>query len=308
MIHATADAARQPTRTFLLAAAFLFASILPAAAAEDSAFDQGLLWRVSKPGVPASYIFGTFHSADPDLAAPPPALRKVLDRADRLVVEVVAGSGDDEQNLRSTFLTDGRRLSDIIGPERFKQAAEIGARYGIPAANLEGLTPWGVTGIFSIPPSELQRQTGGGKPLDTVIVAIAKKRGIPVFGLETAAEQLAAFAGDSEADQLVMLYAVLESNARIETSFEKLKQAYLAGDLARLHGMAYEDTGSAPTDVVDRFFQRLIWDRNRRMAERVLPHLAEGNTVVAVGALHLYGDEGVPGLLAQRGYDVSPVE
>lgn len=307
MTHAAADAGRQPVRTLLLAAALLFASILPAAAAEDSGFGKGLLWRVSMPGVPASYIFGTFHSADPALATPSPAVRKVLDRVDRVMIEVVSSPGDDEQKWRATFLTDGRRLSDITGPERFRQVVEVGARYGIPAENLESLRPWGATGVFSIPPSELQRQAGGGETLDAVIVNIAKQRGIPVFGIETAAEQIAAFAGDSEADQLVMLYAVLDSNARIEVSFKKLKQAYLAGDLARLHDLAYEDTGSAPIDVVDRFFQRLIWDRNHRMVERVLPHLAEGNILVAVGALHLYGDKGLPGLLAQRGYDVSPV-
>lgn len=308
MTYAAADAARRPGRLLWCAAIVLLAATTqPTRAAETSAFDSGLLWRVDMPGVPASYIFGTFHSADPALATPPPALRKVLDQADRVMVEVVS----DPENMRTMglamLLTDGRRLSDIAGPDRFRRVVETGARYGIPAESLETLKPWGAMGIFSIPPSELRRQAGG-ETLDRVIESLAGERGIPVLGIETAEEQVAALAGNSEADQLAMLDAVLEQGPRIEDSFDRLRRTYFAGDLAGLYELAMQDTESTPDAVVERYYQRLLWDRNRRMVERILPYLAEGNTLVAIGALHLYGEDGVPGLLAQRGYEVSPIE
>ena len=50
------------------------------------------------------------------------------------------------------------------------------------------------------------------------------------------------------------------------------------------------------------FNQRIILDRNKRMAERMESRLHEGGRFIAVGALHLPGKEGLLELLEQRGY------
>jgi uncharacterized protein YbaP (TraB family) len=42
-----------------------------------------------------------------------------------------------------------------------------------------------------------------------------------------------------------------------------------------------------------------------RMVERMQPQLRAGNAFVAVGALHLYGEQGILGLLQRDGYRVS---
>jgi uncharacterized protein YbaP (TraB family) len=53
--------------------------------------------------------------------------------------------------------------------------------------------------------------------------------------------------------------------------------------------------------------ERLLFQRNRRMVERMAVRLAEGNAFIAIGALHLPGDQGVLALLEQQGYEVSVV-
>ena len=55
------------------------------------------------------------------------------------------------------------------------------------------------------------------------------------------------------------------------------------------------------------FAQRLLFDRNVRMFERMQPQLRAGNAFVAVGALHLYGEKGILSLLQRDGYRVSRV-
>jgi uncharacterized protein YbaP (TraB family) len=55
------------------------------------------------------------------------------------------------------------------------------------------------------------------------------------------------------------------------------------------------------------FDQRLLYDRNTRMLERMQPQLKAGNSFVAVGALHLYGDKGLLAQLAREGYKVTRV-
>ena len=46
----------------------------------------------------------------------------------------------------------------------------------------------------------------------------------------------------------------------------------------------------------------MITERNRRMTARMIRHLRGGGAFIAVGAAHLYGEEGIPSLLSKRGY------
>ena len=50
-----------------------------------------------------------------------------------------------------------------------------------------------------------------------------------------------------------------------------------------------------------------ICDRNHVMAERAAPILTKGNVFIAVGALHLPGEEGVVALLQKQGFKITPV-
>jgi uncharacterized protein YbaP (TraB family) len=55
------------------------------------------------------------------------------------------------------------------------------------------------------------------------------------------------------------------------------------------------------------FLQRVLIARNGRMAERMDARLKEGGAFGAIGALHLYGNEGVLALLQRRGWRVTRV-
>jgi hypothetical protein len=58
------------------------------------------------------------------------------------------------------------------------------------------------------------------------------------------------------------------------------------------------------TDYAD-FEQRIVIDRNKTMATRAKPILDGGSAFMAVGALHLPGNEGVIELLRKDGFNVS---
>jgi len=278
------------------------------AVARDSGFTRGLLWHIEKAGTAPSYLFGTMHSTDPEIASPSRTLRRILDEVDSLTIELVL---DDAANLamtRAMLLPEGSRLADIAGPERWRRVVDTGAQYGVSAEQLQRFRPWALQTIFSMPPAELRRQAEGVVLLDKVLQMLAVERGIPVYGLETVDEQIEALAGSPQDEQLALLDAAMTLNQEIESIFTGLKRRYLAEDLAGMYRMAREITGGAPPDLIDTYIGRLIRDRNRRMADRMAERLAEGNALIAVGALHLYGDDGVLGLLAARGYTVTPVE
>ncbi len=59
--------------------------------------------------------------------------------------------------------------------------------------------------------------------------------------------------------------------------------------------------------LAESFQEDFIVARNKRMVARMADILGEGGSFVAVGALHLPGDEGVLNLLAEQGYKVTRV-
>ena len=310
MTRTTISAASRFLRGVAPAAALLLALVVlvAPAAAKDSGFTHGLLWRIEAAGAAPSWLFGTMHSSDPAIATPPAALRRVLDGAASLTVEVLLDETANMAMARATLLPDGRLLGDIAGPERLQRVVETGARYGIPGAALQRFQPWALQMTFSLPLAEIRRQTEGEPFLDKVLQTRAEARGIPVYGLETVDEQIAALAGTSEEEQLLLLDAAMVLNPEIDAIFEDMKRLYLAQDLAGMYRMADEMTGGAPRDLIDAYAERLVLDRNRRMADRMAERLAEGNALFAVGALHLYGDDGILGLLEKQGYRVTRVE
>ena len=67
-------------------------------------------------------------------------------------------------------------------------------------------------------------------------------------------------------------------------------------------GLTYDENAYAD-------FMRLIVDkRNHTMAERAQPLIEKGKVFIAVGALHLPGEEGLVELLRERGYRVTAVQ
>lgn len=52
----------------------------------------------------------------------------------------------------------------------------------------------------------------------------------------------------------------------------------------------------------------LIDDRNKKWAKQLPAIMKEAPTFIAVGALHLPGENGILNLLKQQGYTVDPVK
>lgn len=268
---------------------------------------QGRLWQVEGPGNAPSYLFGTMHASEASVTFLPPPVVQALDQTGHLVLEMVLSPETNFEMAQAMILTDGRSLSQIIGPELFAEAGVVAQRYGMPAAQLELLRPWALMALFSLPPAEMARQQSGQAALDQMLQSRASAAGTPVHGLETIGEQVGVFAGLPETDQVALLDAALALNSQVDRLYEDMKQAYLAGDLDSLHRIAAAQQATIDPALEARLEDRLINARNRRMAERLTEHLLRGGAFVAVGALHLSGDTGVLHLLEQQGYRVERV-
>ncbi len=119
------------------------------------------------------------------------------------------------------------------------------------------------------------------------------------------AEQVGVFDSLTQDEQVALLQDTLDHLPDIEGMLVDLRQAWLQRDLARLVAINEATMRDSDPQFAADFNQRIILERNQRMAERMESRLRKGGHFIAVGALHLPGEKGLLQLLEQRGYRVT---
>lgn len=290
-------------RRLLLLSFFLWPSL--ATAEETDLFPQGRLWQVEGPGLAPSYVFGTMHSSDPDVLRLPPAVKKAFTESGTFILEMRIDAAAYLAITMAAVLPDGQRLQSLLSPEDWGRLDQALRERGLSAAVVDRLQPWVVAVMISLDPAEMHRQQQGKKALDEMLQNLALADGKTVVGLESVQEQLDIFASLPQERQIEMLEAALEAPELLGGVTETMKALYLAGDQRGLWDYSQELFDQTPPDLRDYFLQALLYERNHRMVERALPHLEKGGAFVAVGALHLPGEEGLLHLLALQGFTVT---
>jgi hypothetical protein len=290
-------------RTLLLLA--LLAPVRAQAGAAPAAFDRGLLWRVARPGIAPSHLFGTVHLDDARALALPKTVQAALDGARVLMPELLA---DDESGRRfeaATRLPPGMSLRSLSGPEVFARvAALLATRYGVAPAASDRLQPWAAYLMLGQP---THRQ---GEILDGKLQRLAVQHGLPVVPLESLDEQVASLQAVPLASQLALLDASARRHDEQLAAIDELLALYLAEDLTGLWRLQRAVLEGEPPPVHaahDDLLEHLLVRRNARMTERLLQPLRQGGVFAAMGALHLYGERGIPARLSRQGWTIERV-
>lgn len=273
----------------------------PTQARESVLFGQGLLYRVSAGDAPACHLFGTIHASDAAVSKLVPEARPFLEQAEIFVMEVVPEAGAALGSMQAMIRTDGRTLEDAVGVDLYRRTVQAIARRGLPESEIRDFKVWAVMALLSLPPAK------EGEILDLQLYQVSRQLGKQIKGLETIREQLDSFDRLSESDQIRLLQDTLDIQSDLPEIFQHLLTTYLDQDLDGLMRLSDDFLKSEDDGVALRFQEQVVHRRNRLMAERIEPMLAEGGAFVAVGALHLPGDKGVLALLAAKGYRVERV-
>ena len=258
-------------------------------------FDKGILWQIDSNRGKTSYLFGTIHVDDPRITRLHPKIKKAIARSNSMTLELVP----DPQTLRASmtrmFFTNGQTLKKAVGTKLYTKATAAMAGHGMPPQMVDIMKPWAVMMTLSVP------KQNSGEFLDLKLYNIATRRGMKTHALETYEEQLSVFDSMSLADQKKMLAHTLADLHQLPAQFEKLRRAWLARDLAQLEKLSSEQL---PDDdpAGERLMSNLLDNRNQKMLQRMQARLNEGKAFIAVGALHLAGEDGLLTLLAQQGY------
>lgn len=273
---------------------------------------EGRLWRVSFPGKPASWLFGTLHVADDRLT---PLKQPVLDAvATSTIVLVEPEEIADPERARAAQSEAGRRAVRPGGKALFRVPAEqrmkvinmLAAR-GLLEVNAQQLEPWFLAVIANTPPCALAQAETGVPNVDMAVVEAARSRGIEVAGLETVGEQVDALSSVGEELALRSLEDAAALQGAVGDFLETMISQYQASRTGLF--IAAIRAGSGGQEMVTQldYVEATLRGRNERMERRIAPHLDKGGAFVAVGALHLHGDDGLVARLRAAGASVEKV-
>jgi hypothetical protein len=279
----------------------LFVVFLAPAAAWGGDFTSGLLWRIEAAGVTPSHLFGTIHSEDERVVTLAAPVREAFDDASSVTLEITMDPAALITASLAMMLTDGRTLKDIVGDALYQKTVRALADYSVPEMMAAQLKPWAAATTLSMP------KPATGLVLDMALYQEAVAAGKPVDGLETVDEQLKVFDDMEERHQTAMLRDAVEHLPEVRAELQALLEAWLDRDLAGLETIGEKSMQRADEEFIKMFEQNLIVNRNHRMAERMQERLKKGGAFIAVGALHLPGEDGLLNLLEKRGYRVTRV-
>lgn len=274
---------------------------------------SGRLWKIEKEGLEPSFLFGTMHMTDPRVVTLPPEAQAAFDNSSTVVIETTDVL-DQAKMAASLFaapdlmmFTDKTTLPSLMSPDDVK-LVEAGLKdRGIPLASVIKMKPWMLSAMIALPACEMARKAAGEPMLDINLAKQAKAAGKEIGGLETAKSQLEAMASLPLEFHVEGLVETIRLGKQVDDVIETMIVIYDKGETglfwpfmrAALPAAKTGDAGYAA------FEETMITARNGVMATNAGPFIAKGKAFIAVGALHLPGDEGVIEKLRQLGYTVT---
>jgi uncharacterized protein YbaP (TraB family) len=141
--------------------------------------------------------------------------------------------------------------------------------------------------------------------MDLSLSLRAAGSGMKVVGLETLEQQLAFLEDMPLEQQFELLDHALAEHDKVEALHREMVDSYLTGDLRAVERLSMSQMDVLSSTARSYFISEGIDARNRRMLESVLPYFEDGTVFVAVGALHLPGEQGLVRLLREAGFELS---
>ncbi len=286
------------------------------AAVAEHPFPEGNRWRATRDGQEVTLI-GTYHLYDARLNVEMLAAQPLLDAAPTLLVE--AGPEEEAAMLRHmatnpqlTMIAEGPTLPEMLEPAEWDALTAAAQARGIPAFMAAKFQPWYLLMVLAMAPCHMAQAEAPG--LDKMLIAAAQAQGKPVAALEPWNTALDLFSSMTPEEQLDAIRMTLEMEPKATDYASTLADAYFAGDARRMWEFmrvaAHDLPGYSPEQADAEFAemeQIMMIDRNRAWIPVIEEAAEHGPVLVAFGALHLAGHDGVLALLEREGFTLTPL-
>lgn len=251
------------------------------------------------------YIAGSIHLLRPGNDALPSALQRAYADAERLVLELDLDDLDQMQvageMMRAGMRTDGKTLSASLSAAQAARLTRKSEELGLPIALLDGFEPW-LASLMLTSVSLIKQGYSAESGVDQQLASRARADRKSVTGLETPAQQFAAFDRLNASAQLHLLTMTLDELDKGGAELSAIEQAWRSGNTEKMARALGDEMADFP-----ELEAALLTNRNRMWLPAIRAMQSGSDDVlVVVGAAHLLGDSGIIALLRASGQKPLP--
>ena len=279
----------------------------PSPTADGSAYrlKNILYWKVQAADtrIAPSYLVGTAHLNLADGYTWPDHFTQALKQSTALYIE--ADTQELENNPQAVVektLDPEQRLIQALDNASVNTLATRLVSLGLPPSVIPVLQAWYINILLSTPPAEAIADPQS--IMDNALRAQAVAAQVPINYLEKALDQLDMMAAIPFEEHLRLIKDTLSKPAQnTAQELQASVKLYNQGDLEAMEQLLKSlKAESLP------LYTQTIAVRNQKWLDTLQPVLATRGIVVAVGSLHLLGDEGLIAQLQAAGFTVEQVE
>jgi len=275
-------------------------------------YPETFLWKIERKGIPTSYLLGTVHIGKEESQLPDRVIA-ILSQTNALMTEVniLPDEYDSAMLLMSLFEPNkNTTLSAKLGKKNFSKLSNyIGNT--TPPGLLEHYKPASaLRSILYSRPEGYSGLNGIDFLLTNEAIAVNKTR---IF-LESTEESLNLILSLPEEKVIPMIASLLDNQKELQDQSVKAVDYYVNNQVNELLNM-FNDHKKTVSFLPKKdqlfwekwFFDDLLIKRNKKWLPILKQQIDKESTLIAVGALHLFGEDGLINALQKAGYVVTPV-
>lgn len=250
-----------------------------------------LLWQLQHPDFSGPcYLFGTMHSRDAESRERFAFVYEYIDRCEGFATEFDLNEEADIQTPDNFMLPDGKTLADYLPPRQYEKMTRMFRRaFGIDLRRFASLRPLLLQSVLS----ESVLRSVHPESLDAHLFSYAASRGKELFGVESFDSQLEILGDLSVEEQVRSLLGIARNPAKFRRQLLQTHRLYLDENITQLYRSTRRGAGKTR--------KTLLFERNERMADRIMELCRQRTMFVAIGAAHFAGGKGVLRMLKHAG-------
>ncbi len=275
--------------------------------------DTSLLWKISGNGLKkTSYLFGTHHLVPISFLDSVPEVVTAFEVTEQTVGELDMSNmaAMQMQIMGAAMMPQGVTYESLLPPEEVQLIdSTLTDLLGMGLNQLGQLKPAMLSNLISITLyQKFYPDMTGEENIDLHFQQEAMKRSRPVVALETAEDQIEVLLNSGTLERQAELLACMVKHPELlKDQMDELQRAYYAQDVGALQALYEKEVPNDPCPSTEEEKNALNKDRNEKWLAQLPAIMEESASFVAVGAMHLPGDDGLIKGLRDLGYTVQAV-
>ncbi|MCG6190722.1 TraB/GumN family protein [Maribellus maritimus] len=263
-------------------------------------FSQSSVYVIEDKNGAKIFVGGSIHKLREQDFPLPDEFLKTLDNSEILVLETDISEVNNPANapylMEIMTFQDDKTLKSVLSENVYNKLDSACANYGIRLEGIQKLKPFTV--ILNLTQMVLLKNGVTKDGVDVQLSDEANKKGKSFLYLETFEEQLSFMKQLTQVNEDDFVLYSLKDIEQNNAMFDEIIASWKTGDKKVMQELNKEFKQTFP-----EIYQFLLLDRNDNWIPQLEDYLKTPDTeFVVVGALHLYGPDGVLQQMKDKGY------